>query len=250
MNLRGQLGVQAGRAAYEAASTFIETQQAVRGFRDSDAAADSHSHGPVEIEPFGVSLARGCRFSEPQRTGRAQIDAVHAAIDVEGLGQAAGPASEIEEAIGAPASFHLSDAFQWLEGANEYPASYSRGFRADVEHEVVAVGKINVGVTTLQKHRLCSRGGASIVVGGRVTGRVGLGFDDAPGHAQLGEVTHHDLADQKTSQGHRPDREFRPAQAPDSRPHCSLLRRVLDPRIAHVIDYKTKIQVRVPTPLP
>jgi hypothetical protein len=55
---RRSLRVEAGSAADESAAALIEAQEAIRGFCDADAAADSHARRTVEVELFGMCGAR------------------------------------------------------------------------------------------------------------------------------------------------------------------------------------------------
>src|SRR4029077_6153647 len=81
-------------------------------------------------------------------------------------------------------------------------------FGADVEHEMIAIRKIDVGVAAAKKHRLIARSWPAKVMSGRVARRVGFGFDDAPGHAAGGKLANNDLANQESSQCDGSRREF------------------------------------------
>ena len=61
----GVLSPQAGGAADKAASSLIETQKAVRRFRNPNASANSHAGSPFEIELLGVRVAGRRHFAEP-----------------------------------------------------------------------------------------------------------------------------------------------------------------------------------------
>ena len=120
-------------------------------------------------------------------------------------------------------------------------------FRADIEHEVVAVGKIDVSIAALQVHRLVSRCRASIVVGCRILRRVGLGFDDAAGHSKTGKVADDDFADEISSQGHRPDWQLRPTEPA----YRDFVRRLgadigsaLMPRTSHIVTIRPKYRFK------
>jgi hypothetical protein len=51
----------------------------MRGARDPNAAADSHS--AIKVEFFGGRIMRRRDFTEPKWAGCAEIDAIYAAVD-------------------------------------------------------------------------------------------------------------------------------------------------------------------------
>jgi hypothetical protein len=198
-------GVQARSATEESAPAFIEAQEAMCGFRDSDAATDAHAHAAIEVEVFGVGMARRSDFAEPQWAGGAEVDAIDPAVDVQSLGQTARAASEVVEFVGAAAALHFGDAFERFECANQDAATYSGRFGAYIEHEVVAIGEVDVGVAGAQEHGRCARSRTAVVVGGRITWWVGFGLYNAAGHSEAGEVANDDLTDEVSRELDRAD---------------------------------------------
>ena len=59
---------------------------------------------------------------------------------------AAGAACQIEEARGSAVKSHLVEAFERLESAQENAASDVGEFRGDIEHEMIAIGEVDVSV--------------------------------------------------------------------------------------------------------
>jgi hypothetical protein len=112
---------------------------------------------------------------------------------------------------------HLGNALEGFEGADEDTAADSGDFGGDVEHEVVAVAEIDVGVAAAQEHGAIARGGSAKVVGGGIALRISLGFYDAAAEAGAGEFADYDFADQEAGEGHGVGGEFSAAEAADGR---------------------------------
>jgi hypothetical protein len=112
-------------------------------------------------------------------------------------------------------ALHCADALQRFERADENAASDSGDLGGDVEHKVIAIAEVNVGVAATKKHGAIPRGRPTKVVGGRVALRIGLGFDDSAAQASAGEFTDDNFADQKSRQGDGVRREFGATQAAD-----------------------------------
>jgi hypothetical protein len=104
-------------------------------------------------------------------------------------------------------------AFERLKRTDQDPASNVRGFRGDIEHEMIAVGEVDVGVAAAEKHGASARGGPPKMMGGGIAWRIGFGFDDAADKPAGGEFANHDLADEKAGQGDCADRQLRTAEA-------------------------------------
>jgi hypothetical protein len=99
------------------------------------------------------------------------------------------------------ALLHLRDALEGFEGPDEDAAADSGDFGADIEHEVVAVAEIDVGVAAAKKHGAIARGWTAEVVRGGIALRVGFGFDDATAKAGAGKLANDNFADKKAGQG-------------------------------------------------
>ena len=110
---------------------------------------------------------------------------------------------------------HLRDAFEGFEGADQDAAADSGDFRADVEHEVIAIAEIDVGVAAAKEHGAIARGWSPEMVSGGITLWVGLSFDDATAQAAPGEFADDNFADEKAGEGNRVSGEFGAAQASD-----------------------------------
>ena len=110
---------------------------------------------------------------------------------------------------------HLRDALEGFEGADEDAAADSGDFGADIEHEVVAVAEIDVGVAAAKEHGAIARGRSAKVVRGGIARRVGLGFDDVAAKAGAGELANDNFADKKAGQGDRVHWQLGAAEATD-----------------------------------
>ena len=152
---------------------------------------------------------------EPKRSRRTEIDAIDPPVDLEGRGQAAGSAGEVEKAGGRSVLLHLLDAIDGLQRADQDAAPHSGNFAADIEHKVIAIAKIDVGVAASQKHRLGARRWPSKVMRGGIAWGIGFGFDDAPGHSARRKLANDDLADQEARERDGSGRQFAASQAPN-----------------------------------
>lgn len=111
------------------------------------------------------------------------VDAVVAAGDRHGDGEAPGTSAELfEAACGRAGVTHRRQSRHWLEGANQDAAGRAVWLRHQIEALVHAVDQVDVGVTRRTKKDLRSRRQAA----GGVCGKIGsaeicLHFDNAPG---------------------------------------------------------------------
>src|SRR5260221_9364410 len=76
------------------------------------------------------------------------------------------------------------------------PADSDR-FCADVEHEVIAIAEIDVGVASAKKHGAIARGGAAKVVSGGIALRIRLPFPHTAAKAGVGELSGDHFFDEK-----------------------------------------------------
>jgi len=205
---KAELGAEVPGTADEGAVARVEAKEAVRGTGDADTLALAEEEG-------GCRTAWAGDRAEPERTEGTEVCPVEGAVNAQSGGEATGTAREVEQARGFAVTLHLLDSFQGLEGADEDATADSGGLRADVEHEVIAVAEIDVGVATAEKHRAIARSRTAKVVRGGVARRVGLGLDDAAAKAGAGEFANDDFADQKTGQLDGVRGEFDAAEAPD-----------------------------------
>src|SRR5260370_856039 len=105
---------------------------------------------------------------------RSEVCAVEGAVNAQSGGEAARTAREIEQAGGLAVALHLPDARERFERAEQDAAADSGDFRADVEHEMIAVVEIDVGVATAEKHGAIAGGGAPKGMSGGVGRRGGV----------------------------------------------------------------------------
>jgi hypothetical protein len=107
---------------------------------------------------------------------------------------------------------HLVEAFDRLEGAKEDATADVRQFRGDIEHEMIAIGEINVGVAPAEKHRPIARSLSAKMMRSGIARGISFGFDDAAGESAGGEFADHDLADKEAGEGHGADGQLRSAK--------------------------------------
>jgi hypothetical protein len=94
----------------------------------------------------------------------------------------------------------LLDALERLQGADQNPSSHAWKFAADVEHKVITVAEVDIGVATPQKHRSSAWGGPVKMMGSRVPWWIGLSFDDATAKPPGGIFADNHFADQEARQ--------------------------------------------------
>jgi hypothetical protein len=207
-SVKAESGAKGSGATDEGVAAQVEAKEAVRGVGDANALTFAEEEGER-------GKARASHCAEPERAGGAEVCGVEGAVNAQSGGEAPGTAGKVEQARGLAVAPHLLDALQRLEGADEDAATHSGGLRADVEHEVIAVAKIDVGVAKAEKHGTSALGGSAKVVRGRVARRVGLGFDNTAAKTDAGEFANDDFADKKAGQSHGVQGKFGTAEAPD-----------------------------------
>ncbi len=195
----------------EGAAALVKAKEAVRGAGDANAGARAEHKGATGR---GCGTARAGEGAEPERAWGAKVCAVEVAIDAERGGETSRAACEIEQAGGFALLLHLLDALQGLERSDQNTTPDAGDFGTDIEHEVIAVAEIDVGVTAAQKHGAIARSRSAKVVRGRVTPRVGFGFHDATAEPNAGEFADDNFADQKAGKRHGVRRQFGAAKTP------------------------------------
>ncbi len=203
-SVKAESGAKCSGATDEGVAAQVEAKEAVRRAGYANALAFAEVDG---------GRGRASHYAEPERAGGAEVCGVEGAVNAQSGGEASGTAGKVEQARGLAVTRHLLDALQRLQGADEDAAADSRGLCADVEHEVIAVAKINVGVTNAETHGASALGRAAKVVGGGVARRVGLGFDNTAAKADAGEFADDDFADEKAGQSHGVQGKFGTAEA-------------------------------------
>jgi hypothetical protein len=207
------LETQAGGAADKGAAPFVEAQEAASGASDADALTCAEAKVLRGSEGALVVWRDEC--AEPEWAGSAEVDTVEAAIDLQCGGKAAGTAREIEEARCFAVELHLLDTSERFEGAEENSAAHLGEFRADVKHEVISIGEVNIGMPAAEKHRAIARGRPAEMMRGRVARRISFGFDNAAAEPGGGEFAHDDFADEEAREGDGVDRQLGAAEAAD-----------------------------------
>jgi len=158
-------------------------------------AADSDAHRFGNYRSW--MRAAGGQGAKPQLTGSAKIQAVVAAVDLQGLGEASGAAGEVQQTSSLAMFLHQGNAFQWFQRANQDTPGDARPFAGDVEHEVRTVIEENVGVAGSEVHGTDSRRRAAIVMTSGIAGRVSFRFHDASAQTPGGKIVHNDFADEE-----------------------------------------------------
>ena len=200
------------RAADEKAAARIEAKEAVGGSGDADARAFAEDDGPPGL---GSGPARAADGAEPERAGSAEIRGIERAVDAQSGGEAPRAAREVEQAGGFTMLFHLRDTLKGLECADQDAAADADSFRADVEHEVIAIAEIDVGVASAKKHGAVARGGAAKMVSGGIALWIRLRFHDTAAKPGAGEFADDNFADEKAGQRDSVPRQLGAAEAAD-----------------------------------
>ena len=176
-------------AADKGISALVETERALGG------AGDAYANG------FGDGAGGSSDGSEPERARGAQVQSIMTTINSKSGGKASGAAREVEQASGTAIVPHKLDALEWFESANEDGGGGSGRLTHDIEHEVGAVIEKNIDVALSEIHGADARSRAAEMVAGGITGRIGLGFDDAAAEASGGEIMDDDFADEEAREG-------------------------------------------------
>jgi len=190
-------GAEAGWTADEGAAALVKAEKAVGGAGDANAGAFAEQQGAAGLRRRRARTNNG---AQPERAGSTEVGTVERAVDVESRGEASRTAGEIEQAGGLAVMLHLLNAVQGFERADQNAAADSRDFGANVEHEVVAIAEIDVGVAAAQKHGAIARRWAAEVVRGGIALRIGFGFYDAAAEAAAKQFANDDFADEEPRQ--------------------------------------------------
>jgi hypothetical protein len=189
--------------ADERIAAFIKAEEAVGGAGDTDS------------KGFANATSRMVGYAKPKRAGPAEVEAIVAAVDLQGGGEAPGAACKVEQASGFAVALHNFDTFQRFERADEDCRSGSRGFTDHIQHEVRTVIEKNVDVTLMEIHGADARSGSAKMMAGRVAGWIGFCFDDAAADASLREIVNDNFSNKEPGELDGVVRKFGTAQAPD-----------------------------------
>jgi hypothetical protein len=184
-------------AAHEGIPTLVEAKREIGGAGDAD------SNG------FADGADGEVCFAEPERAGDAEIEAIMAAANSKGSGEAAWATSEIEKASGLAMTLHQLDAFEGFKSPDENGCGDSLRLADDVQHEMSAVVEKDIDVTRSEIHRTDAWGGTAEMVTCGIAGRVGFDFDDASAETPNREIVDDDLADEEARELDGFWREFR-----------------------------------------
>ncbi len=94
----------------------------------------------------------------------------------------------------------MVEAFERLKRAEQDAAADVRRFRGDIEHEMIAVGEVDVGMAAAEKHGAIARGWSAKVMRGGIARGIGFGFDDAAGESAGGELADYYFADEEAGE--------------------------------------------------
>jgi hypothetical protein len=193
-------GAERGGSADEGAAALIKAKEPVGGTRDANTGALAEQERKLAL--WGGS-GRARYDAEPEWAWRAEVGTVERTIDLQGGGKASRTAGEIEQARSLAMMLHLRNALEGLEGSDEDATADSSDFRTDVQHEMVAVAEIDIGVAAAQKHRPIAGGRTAKMVGGGIALWIGFGFHDAPAESDAFEFPDNHSTDQKAGQRDR-----------------------------------------------
>jgi hypothetical protein len=178
---------------------------------DPDALADAKAVN-VFSDWSERPVARRIEFAQPKRPSSTQIDAVETPVNLQCQRQPAGPPGQIQKPGGLAVHPHLIEAFERLQRADEHSASYVWRLGSDIQHEMIAVGEVDVGMAAAQEHGANPRGRPPKMMRSGIPRRISFGFDDSADQPPGGQLSHHYLADKEARQRHRPDGQLGPAE--------------------------------------
>src|SRR4029078_12512147 len=102
--------------------------------------------GLADADPAGDRHLRDRRAGrDPQPATADQIGLLQIEGDAERLAELARTRAEEAQVGDAAAHAHEIDSYHWLQSANEDGAGFARRFGDNVEHDVDAVGTVDVG---------------------------------------------------------------------------------------------------------
>jgi len=155
--------------------------------------------------------------ADPNRAlSRTEVHTVKAIVDEQCGGQAARPASEIEQARDASMAPHQRNSVKWLERANQNSAADAVNFGSNVEEPMHSVGESDVRSSVGEKERIIRARLPGEGVSGGVAGRIGFGLDDASADSAAGQLMDQSLTDQKPRQLDGVDGKLGAAKTPET----------------------------------
>jgi hypothetical protein len=153
--------------------------------------------------------------AEPKRTGGTEIAAIQPPVNLQRASQPARPAREIEQALGFAMCLHAWNPSKRFERSDQHSATDARRFAADIEHEVISIAEIDVGVAAMKKHGAIARRGTTEMVRRGIPRGIGFRFDNAAGQPLAIQFAHDDFADEKPSESNRVGRQLSAPETPD-----------------------------------
>lgn len=151
------------------------------------ALGDADARAGQDVPPGEGALGG---FESQRAVGIEQGHAVVLGGDAQGMAELAG-AREQGAGVGLlAAAVHVGKAFERLRGADQDGRGNPLRVGDDVEHEVIAVGEVDIRVPRRAEHGLvATRARAVRVAGGVIRGSVGFGFDDAATEVPANKVS-------------------------------------------------------------
>ena len=146
------------RPRHVARAARAEAPRQLGRLGDADARPDRRAPAPPSPAPR--------RAAAPARPARSRLVVVQ--LDVERLGELAGPGAEVLLALaGRGARASASSAGQRLERADQHRGADALRLADDVEQRVDAVGAVDVGAARRPEQHVRARGAADVRVAGR-----------------------------------------------------------------------------------
>lgn len=165
------------------------------GAGDADTGALAQTQGAVG--GLRRRMARHGHGTKPEGAGSAQVGAVERAVNAHGGRESTGAPGQIEQARGIAVRLHVANALERLKRPDKDATPDTFDFRTHIEHEVIAITKVDVGMAAAKEHGAISRRWPAKMVSGRVALRIGLGFNDPAAQASSRQFAHHNFAYQK-----------------------------------------------------
>ena len=153
---------------------------------------------------------------KPERALGAQIEPVQTLCDLHRGGEAAGAARKLGQAFCVAMALHPVDSFKRLQAAQEHSFADAFAIAGNVEHVVIAVDEVHVGVATVEKKRFVTQGEAAKSVRGCVADDISFGFDDAAAQSDVGQIVDQRLADEEAREFNCLDGKLAATKAADA----------------------------------
>src|ERR1700683_2552423 len=208
MNCALTLRIETSGTADKRIAALVKTEKPVSRHSDSNAYAYAN---------FSRGFPRG---AEPQRPFGAQVHPIQTPGNAHRRSETSGPTRKLGQRhsrffsrdfsrffcppsfrrFGGAMEFHPLDSFERLQPTQKNSFADAFALSGNIQHEVVSINKINIGVSALQKKCAIARRLSAERVTSRVTHKVRFGFNNAAAETDMRQSMHQRFPDQKARQ--------------------------------------------------